>query len=209
MERGRGDKDMYKRMLSFTGWNIFGSCGGVMRDQGLNMILNLFYGTVANAARGVAHQVMAACKSFVGNVTTASRPQLTQSYADGNLQRSVSIMHSMSKMCYISLFIFALPITLEVKFVLHIWLGDGVHNYTEIFLIWVMAEALIDVFNPPVSFMVHATGKMRKYQIIGTVVSLLSLPVAYFGLKNGWEPFSVFVVAFIFSIFRLKIIIKN
>ena len=197
---GKGNKTLYKEMLSFTGWNFFGSFGGVMRDQGMNLLLNFFFGPVANAARGVAYQVMGACQSFVGNITTASRPQMTRSYAEGNIERSMNIMNSMSKLSFMSILIFALPVVLEIDFILKKWLGEEVPDYTSIFLFWIMAESLVDVFNPPVSFMVHATGKMRRYQVVGTMVSLFALPVAYVFLELGNEPYVVFIVAFVFRI---------
>ena len=199
VKKGKGDKSLSRNMLTFSGWNLFGSFGIVMRDQGMNMILNMFFGTVVNAARGVAFQVMGACKSFITNITTAARPQMTQSYAEGNVSRSISIMNSMSKMCFISFFIMALPIVIEIDFILHIWLDDNIPNYTNIFIIIVLAEAMIDVFNPPVSFLVHATGEMKKYQVVRTVISLISLPVAFFLLEAGYEPYYVFIVALIFS----------
>lgn len=202
VQKGKGEKELYKKMLSFSGWNLFGSLGLVLRDQGMNLILNLFYGTVVNAARGVAFQVMGACKSFVTNITTAARPQMTQSYAEGNITRSIAIMNSMSKMCFISFFILALPIVIENNFVLHVWLDDNIPEYTNIFLIIVVSEALIDVFNPPVSFMVHATGKMKIYQTSRAVISIISLPIAYLLLDIGFEPYYVFVVAFVFSVVK-------
>ena len=196
----KSDKVLFKEMISFSGWNCFGSFGVVMCNQGLNLILNFFFGTVVNAARGIAFQVAGACKSFVFNITTASRPQMTQSYAEGNVNRSISIMESMSKMCFVSLFVLALPIVIELDFILEIWLGDSIPNYTKIFTMLVVAESLISVFNPPISFMVHATGKMKRYQLITTCVSLTSLPIAFVFLKFGMEPYSVFAVSIFFTI---------
>ena len=194
------DKDLFKEMLLFSGWNCFGSFGVVMYNQGLNLILNFFFGTVVNAARGIAFQISGACKSFVFNITTASRPQMIQSYAEGNYKRSLSIMESMSKLCFLSLFILALPVVLEIDFILNIWLGGNIPTYTKIFTLLIVSESLIGVFNPPVSFMVHATGKMRNYQLITTTVSLAVLPVAYILMKVGFEPYFVFVASLFFTL---------
>ena len=202
VRRGKGDILLYKKMLSFSGWNLFGSLGIVLRDQGMNMILNVFYGTVVNAARGVAFQVMGACKSFTENITTAARPQMTQSYAEGNVLRSISIMNSMSKMCFIVFYILSLPIIIEIDFILSVWLNNNIPNYTNIFLTIVVAETMIDVFNPPVSFLVHATGKMKNYQLVRAIISFVSLPFAYYLLFLGYEPYYVFIVAFVFSIIK-------
>lgn len=193
------DKELFKDMLSFSGWNCFGSFGVVMCSQGLNLILNFFFGTVVNAARGIAFQISGACKSFVFNITTASRPQMIQSYAEGNHKRSLSIMESMSKLCFLSLFILALPVVVEIDFILRIWLGSNIPEYTKIFTLLILSESLIGVFNPPVSFMVHATGKMKKYQLLTTCVSLTVLPVAYFLMKLGLEPYFVFIASLFFT----------
>lgn len=191
----KNDSELFKKMLSFSGWNCFGSFGGVVSIQGLNLILNLFFGTAVNAARGIAFQISSACKSFVFNITTASRPQMTQSYAEGNIRRSVDIMESISKFCFFSVLILALPVITEIDFLLFLWLGNNIPIYTKIFTVLIVAESLISVFNPPVSFMVHATGKMRNYQLITTIVSLLSLPIAYFLLNLGNEPYFVFLAS--------------
>lgn len=202
---GKGEKLLYKEMLSFTGWNFFGSFGNVLRDQGLNMILNLFFGTVVNAARGIAFQVMGACKSFVSNITTAARPQMTQSYAEGNLHRSIAIMNGMSKACFMSFLLLSLPVVIEIEFILNIWLGHEVPDYTQVFIVIIIAETMIDVFTPPISFMVHATGKMKKYQLVSTIINLLTLPVAYLFLKEGYLPYYVFIVTFVFSLIRQSV----
>lgn len=194
------DKKLLKNMLSFSGWNLFGSFSGVMRDQGLNLMLNSFFGPVVNAARGVAYQVSGGVQSFVVNITTASRPQLTQSYAQGNISRTFNIMYSMSKMCYISVFVFALPVLLETEYILHLWLGENIPEHTQSFVVLVVLSSLIHVYNPPTSFVVHATGKMRAYQTISSIFSLILLPVSYFFLKHGSSAEMVFVLYFIFTV---------
>lgn len=194
------DKPLLKNILSFSGWNLFGSFGVVMKEQGLNLLLNAFFGPVVNAARGVAYQILNGVQSFIVNITTAARPQLTQSYAQGNVQRTFNIMYSMSKLCYISVFIFALPVMLEVESLLSLWLGNNVPEHTPAFVVLIVGASLIHVFNPPTSFVVHATGNMRRYQTWTTVFSLLLLPVAYLFLINGSSPEIVLVLYFIFML---------
>lgn len=194
------DWDLIRKMFSFSGWNLFGSFGGVMKEQGLNLLLNAFFGPTVNAARGVSYQLSHGVQSFVGNITTASRPQITQSYAQGNVNRTFNIMYSMSKMCYISVFIFALPVILETDLLLKLWLGDSVPEHTHAFVVLIVGASLIHVFNPPTSFVVHATGKMKKYQTISTLFNLLILPVSYFFLNNGSSPEIVFVLYFVFML---------
>ena len=132
----------FREMLSFSGWNLFGSFSGVMKEQGINMILNLFYGPVVNAARGIAYQVNGAMQGFVGNINTASRPQLTQSYASGDNFRAIQLMYSMSKIGLLVLALFAIPIILETDYILKIWLDTEIPAHTNSFVQLVLINLL-------------------------------------------------------------------
>lgn len=189
---------LFRNILSFSAWNMFGTFAQICKDQGLNMILNLFFGPVVNAARGIAFQVKNAIDGFSANISTAARPQFTQSYAQGDVGRTIFLMFSISKLCYITLFALSLPLMIEVDYVLHLWLGDIVPEYTSIFVILICASTLISIFNPQMSYVVHATGNMKLYQTVGSIVDLLVLPVAYLFLKLGYSPESVFVVSMVF-----------
>ena len=201
IERVR-DKTLYKGMLSFSGWNLFGTFALMMKEQGLNMVLNLFFGPVVNAARGVAYQVINAIRGFTSNIYTAARPQFTQSYAQGDSKRTIQLMFSTSKLCFILLLIFSLPVMIEAEYVLRLWLGENVPDYTVIFVILVIVSSLITVFNPAMSFVVHATGNMKTYQIAGALIDLLILPTAYVFLKMGYQPESVFIISIAFNIIQ-------
>ena len=194
------DKQMFKSILSFSSWNIFGTFSNMMRDQGLNMILNLFFGTVANAARGIAYQITQAIQGFVANVSTAVRPQIVQSYAQGNTTRTINLMNSLTKLSILSLYIIAYPILLEIDQVLCFWLGDNVPQYTSSFVIIVILITFINNMNAAVSAVVHATGKMRKYQLIGSFINLLTVPAAYISLKMGYNPQTVFWISLAFTV---------
>jgi len=195
-------KRTFGGMLSFSGWNMFGTFALIMKEEGLNMILNVFFGPVVNAARGIAYQVITAIRGFVGNVSTAARPQFTQSYAKGEVNRVIRLMFGTSKLCFLILFLLSLPVMIEADYILHLWLGPIIPDYSVIFVVLVILSALITVFNPPMSFVVHATGNMKMYQLLGAVVDLLILPVAYIFLKFGYSPEIVFVVAIIFAVIQ-------
>ena len=190
----------FKEMLCFSGWNMFGSFSGVMKEQGINMILNLFFGPVVNAARGIAYQVTGAMQGFVANVNTASRPQLTQSYASGDLGRSIQIMYSMSKLGVLTLTLLSIPVIFEIDYILDLWLDTEIPLHTNTFVQLVVLNSLVLCLNPPVSFLVHATGKMRNYQMITSIFALLILPLSYLFLHNGASPEFVFVLLIIFTI---------
>ena len=191
-------KGLFKELLSFSSWNIFGKIAIMLKEQGLNMLLNLFFGPVVNAARGIAFQVNGALAGFVNNINVAVKPQMTQAYAQGDKQRTFFLMFSISKLCYIILLLMAVPICIEIDYILELWLGDNVPKYTAIFIILVIATTFINNLNAPVSFVVHAIGKMKKYQIVTSAIELFILPIAYLILKMGGEPWVVFVVAFFF-----------
>lgn len=194
------DKGLFKSMLSFSGWNIFGTFSGMMREQGLNMILNLFFGPVVNAARGVAYQVSSGLQGFVANVSTAIRPQIVQSYAQENTSRTIKLMYSLSKVSVSVLYILAYPILLEIDYILSVWLGGDVPKYTSSFVVIVVLIAFLNNMNSAVSAVVHATGRMKIYQVVTSLITLLSLPVSYFALRMGCNPDSVFWISFIFTL---------
>lgn len=188
---------LFKKMLSFAGWNAFGSFSITFREQGLNMILNLFYGPVMNAARGISYQVTGAVNNFVQTLSVAARPQIMQSYAAGRQDRSILLMYSISKLSYILMFMLAMPISLEVHYILSLWLGDTVPAYSGDFIRIVLLTTLMNTLTAQISTMVHATGKMRKYQIITSLFCLLVLPLSYVYLEHFENPVGVFVIMLI------------
>lgn len=201
------EKPFIKEMLSFSGWNLFGSLSKTGKEQGFNMLLNVFFGPTVNAARGLAYQISASAQSFVNTITTSARPQLTQAYAQGNVKRSIYIMHMISKLSYMSVLLLSIPICYEIYFILYIWLGDTVPDHTHAFVRLVILASLIRIFSPPTSFLVHATGKMKKYQICTSIVTISFIPAAYVFLKFGASPELVFGVAAFFTFLSLTVAI--
>lgn len=141
----RCGKKYFKQMLCFSFWNLFDMFAFTMKGQGLNVLLNGFFGPVVNAARGVAAQIMSAIQGFSSNIVTAFRPQLIESYAQGDYQRTNNLMFSMSKISYGLLYILSLPVILELDFILSLWLGGNVPNYTIIFTRLVLVDMLINL----------------------------------------------------------------
>lgn len=206
------DSRLLKSMLSFSGWNLFGSFGNTFKDQGLNIVLNFFYGPVVNAARGIASQVAGGFQQLIAAVITAARPQIVQSYAQENYTRTMSIMMSISKLTTLLLYVTCYPIILEINYVLQIWLGNNVPQDTGIFIIVIIATAFINNLNACVSAVVHATGKMKTYQTVGALFSVAVIPVAYYLCKLGAAPIASFWLCFVFTMFghvSSLLIIKN
>lgn len=194
------EKGLFNQMLSFSGWNLIGSFAGVAKEQGINMVLNLFFGPIVNASRGIAYQVAGALKSFTSNVTISGRPQLVQSYAQNDITRTINLMFSMSKFSYLLVLVFSIPVMCEIDYILQLWLATKIPGYTGLFVNLVIVMSLIESLGPPVSFVVHATGKMSKFQVINSIISIFNIPLSFMLLKLGSSPASVFYLGIIILI---------
>ena len=169
-----------------------------MRDQGGNILVNIFSGPSVNAARGVALQLNGAIQSFVTNFMTAVNPQITKSYASGDHDYMFSLMRKASRMSFYLLFIFALPVLFNTEWVMALWLKDVPEHsvlFVRLFLIFTLSESI----SQPLITAMFATGKIRNYQIVVGGIQLLNLPVSYVLLKMGAMPEVTVVVAIAFS----------
>lgn len=193
-------KTLLKELLNFSGWTLLGSFAFLMKGQGVNMILNYYFGTVVNAARGLAHNVNAALTGFSTNVSMAFRPQLVGSYAEGDTKRTFSLLLTQSKVCYALMLMFSVPVIIEINLLLSLWLGGEVPNNTNVFTILVLVDSMICTLNTPVTQVVYATGKVRAYQIGSALINILLLPVCWLFLKVGYPAYVVFVLTILFSI---------
>lgn len=182
------DKHMFRSMLGFSGWNLFGSFSGMMQEQGINLVINFFFGPIVNAARGVANQINAGIESFVVNITVPVRPQIVQSYAKGDSDRMMRLMFSISKLSCCFLLMMAIPVSLEINYVLQFWLGDNIPSYAAPFSIIILYSSLISNLNSATSNVVHATGKMKHYQFWGTMIKILCVPLSFVILKFHPNP---------------------
>lgn len=205
------DKTFFRSMLSFSGWNMFGSFASVIKEQGINLVLNYFFGPVVNAARGIAIQINGGLMSLVQNITVPARPQVIQSYASGNIRRTIDLTIAVSKFSCFILYIFALPIIYEINFILQIWLGKEVPPYTNIFAIIIILISFFNNLNSSISGVVHATGKMKLYQLSTSFTVLISIPLSFIALKIYpnptialWIVFVSMIVTQIVSVFVAK-----
>lgn len=187
-------KNLFRPMLSFLGWNIFGTFAFTMKGQGLNVLLNAFFGPIVNAARGVSFQISNALLSFSSNIYIAFKPQLVQAYSTDNYSRVLNMTYSMSKITYYLLYMMVVPVVLEIHYILNLWLDGNVPKYTSIFTIIVIMNLLIDNFNTPLTQLVHATGKLKKYQLVASAINILVLPIAWLFIWTGSSPLFVFWV---------------
>lgn len=194
------DWGLFKTMFTFSGWNLFGTFAYMMKGQGINVLLNAFFGTVVNAANGIATQVSNAIQSLALNLTLAFKPQLTQSYAQGEYTRTESLMFSLSKISYLLVCIISIPIIVDLHFILGLWLGENIPDYTIAFTRLTILTMIISVLNTPITQVIHATGKMRKYQLTTSLIICSILPISWLLLKFGCEAESVFYVGIVITI---------
>ncbi len=202
------DMSLFKEMLSFTGWNLFGSCAGTLMGQGVNVLLNIFFGPAVNAARGVAVQVQSAVNMFATNFQTAINPQIMKTYAAGDLQSMHSLLFRSAKFTFMLLLCIMLPLMLEIDYVLDIWLED-VPDYAGIFVCLMLCISMVDAVSNPFMTSSAATGNVRIYQSVVGSILLAIVPVAYIVLKLGGNPYSVFIVHLVIALvaFTARIII--
>ena len=196
------NNSLLTNMLSFSGWNIFGTFGHMLKDQGVNLILNFHFGPIVNAARGIAMQINSALQSFVSNITIPVRPQMIQAYSQGNKQRSYNLTSAISKLSFIVLLLMALPIIIEIDYILHFWLGEQVPEYASIFAIVIIIDSLVLTLNSPISGLVHASGEMKNYQLFGGTMSIISVIFAYISVVIFDLPVLVFVAILLVDILR-------
>lgn len=202
------DKSLFKEMLSFAGWNLWGNCAGIASTQGVNILLNIFFGPHINAARGIAVQVQGAVNQFASNFQTAINPQITKSYAQGDYNYMHNLIFSSSKFTFYLLLLLTLPLQIETKTILNFWLGT-VPDYTEIFLRLILCVTLIDATANPLVVSALATGKVKIYQTIVGSILFSIFPLSYIFLKAGTNPIFVFIIHLLICIlaFIIRLII--
>ena len=196
------DSSYWKEMGSFAGWNFIGGSASLLKDQGVNILLNLFIGPVINAARGIANTVNNVLASFASNFMTALKPQITKSYAAGDYGYMVSLVERGSRFSYYILLLFALPMLFETEFVLTLWLKHY-PEHTVNFVRLILIVTMCDILSNTLIILKAATGNVRNYQIVVGGMLLMNFPLSYFCLKVDFPPESTLVVALLVSIFCL------
>lgn len=181
------DKSLLKGMFIFQGWSALGTLGFSFKDQVVNIILNNLLGPALSAARAIANQVSGAINQFSTNVVTAVSPQITQRYAAGELEESRRLVYVSSKFSFFLMAIVVVPLVLNLRYVLQIWLGE-VPGFAYEFVIIILVGTLIASLAAPVTTALMATGKIRTFQIGISIIFLIEIPVTYYLLKIGCEP---------------------
>ena len=192
------DKQLLKQMFGFAGWNFIGASSAVLRDQGGNVVINLFCGPAVNAARGIAFQVNNAVNQFVVNFMTALNPQITKSYAAGDKGYMMTLIFQGARLSFYMLLLLSLPILINTHYILVLWLKI-VPEHAVFFVQLILIFALSESISQPLITAMLATGKIRNYQIIVGGLQMMNLPISYILLRLGYFPEVVIVIAICIS----------
>ncbi len=190
------DKVLYKRLLSYGGWDLFGNLALVCQGEGVNLLLNVFFGPVVNAARAIAFQIQGAVTQFVSNFMTAVRPQVIKNYAEGNVDKMYTMTFYAAKFSYILMLALVVPIIYEIRFILGIWLGDAVPDETALFAVIVLMTYTWRTFHIAALMPYHAIGKIKTGNVTIGSLMIATLPIGYVLFKCGCPAYSVFLAIF-------------
>lgn len=205
------DKTLLKEMFSFAGWNFIGSTAYILNTQGVNLLSNVYFGVAINAARGIATQAESGVRQFVGSFTTALNPQITKTYAEGNMGLCFSSVRKGAKISFFLMSYFFIPLLFEADYVLGLWLKE-VPQYASTFFILSLLGAMVELPGTPMTILAQATGKIKTFYIIMGSVGITVLPISWILFKLGYEAYTsyiVFAVVYFILVFVRLAILKN
>jgi len=199
------DKALLKEMTSFAGWNFLGNGSWILNNQGVNILINIFFGVTLNAARGVATTVDGMVQSFVSNFMTALNPQITKSYAAGDLGYMHKLVFAGAKYSAFLMMFFIIPICLETDLILKLWL-DVVPEYAAVFVQWTLLSSMCVILGNTLIASVLATGEIRNYELVMGLMALSNFPLVWIAFKLGAHPVYAYIIYF--SIYFLMIFVR-
>jgi len=192
------ERKIFQTLVTYSSWNLWGNLATVVKYQGLNILLNIFFGPVVNASRAVAFQVSNVINNFVSNFSIAVYPQIIKKYSSGNLNGMLRLVFYSARYGYYLVMILSMPILLRTEFILTSWLKnppDRVVIFTQLVII----NALIDALSFPLMAVAQATGRIKAYQTVVGGISMFNLPISYVFLKSGFPPEATFYVSIVIS----------
>jgi O-antigen/teichoic acid export membrane protein len=193
------DKKIFKEILKYVSWAYLGNFAGIFKEQGMNVLINLFFGVTINAARAVSMQIYNAVNSLSVNIITAFSPQITKKYASGEKDKSLSLTMNSTRYSLYLLYFPILPIILETRTVLELWLGT-VPEYSVIFVKLILVLCISRAIGQPTIMFYLAIGNIKKSQIISSIMVIVSIFLCYFVYKLGGTPESSVVISIVTEI---------
>lgn len=182
------DKCQIKEMAAFSGWTAVGTLGFTFKDQLINILINIFYGTAVNAARGLTMQVNNIVNQFVVNIFMAVSPQIIKQYAAGNITESRKLVYGSAKFAFFLMGIIIIPLIINLRYILTLWLGE-VPRYTYEFLVIILIGSLLATLSTSCTTALQATGNIRNFQITISILFLCEIPAAYILMHFDCAPF--------------------
>lgn len=194
------NKSLFRQLFSYFSWNLFGSAAALVKGEGLNILLNMFFNPVVNAARGIAYTINNVLMQFFNNFYTAVRPQIIKYYAQGDTDSMLDLMFKSTKYSFFLCLIVSLPVILEAPYLIHFWLGQT-PEYTIIFTRLIIIISIVDALATPIMTAAHATGKIRLYQAVVGLITIFNIPISYCTLKYLYtNAVTVYVVSLTLAI---------
>lgn len=198
------NRETFSKVTGFAGWNLFGGIANLGKIQGVNIILNMFFGTVVNAAYGLANQINSQLLFFSSSIFQASNSQIIQSYKKNDYNRLEFLVSKSAKSAFIMYFIISMPLLIVTDEVINLWLGE-VPMYCSTFVILMLLNSYIELFSSPLMLITQATGRIKNYFITISSVMILILPFSYIALKHGAEPYAVLYITIVINLVLLGI----
>ena len=204
------DRGLFRNLFSYFSWNLFGSAAGVAKTEGLNVLLNVFFTPIVNAARGIACLISNVLMQFFNNFYTAVRPQIIKYYAQDNTREMMDLVFRSTKYSFFLCLLVSLPVLVEAPFIISLWLGQ-LPEHAVAFTRLIVVISVIDALASPIMTAAHATGRIKLYQFVVGSIMLCNIPVSYALLSLVPNPLIVYwvsllltVIAFIVRLFILK-----
>ena len=191
------DKAVLRKMVSFAGWNFLGVTAGTLNTQGVNILMNVYYGVTVNAARGIAVQASAAISQFVHSFTTAVNPQITKSYATGDMTYMHTLVCQSSKFSAYLFLLMAIPLSVETSEIFEIWLKNPPEYAVLFFRLSLLGTLMDSVLSNSLMTAIFATGDIKKYQIYVTICGGMVFPLTWLAYLMGASPDSTYIIYFI------------
>lgn len=193
------DRALNKKIFSFSSWNFIGASSGVLKDHGVNILLNLFCGTAVNAARGIAMQVNSVISQFVQNFMMALNPQITKSFARGDREFTLQLVFKGSRFSFYLLLLLSLPILMETDILLRTWLGI-LPDYAILFVRLILIYNIIEALSYTMVTLMLANGDIRNYQLVVGGCQMLNFPLCYIFLSLGYNPEITIIISIMIAI---------
>lgn len=181
------DKEIFKEIAGFSGWSLFAGISRALNNQGVLVLLNMFFSPAVVSARAISLQVQMHANQLVTNFQTAANPQIVKRYASNDFEGSKRLLIQTTCFSYYLMLMMSLPICLTARQILELWLGV-VPEYTVVFLQIIIAQSLFMVFDTSFYRALYAKGRLRENALLSPVLGLIQFPVVYFLFKNGYSP---------------------